>query len=77
MAIEISKKFKPDSVVLLLARNKKNLEATSAEINKLTNNQLKVFNYSVDFETATEKQFKAIFVEVFAKIQCQPKQFER
>lgn len=62
MAIECSKKFKPGSVLVLIARSLTGLEATKSEI--LSNTQgLTVLIYSVDLSTANSSDYEQLLAK--------------
>lgn len=76
IAIEVSKKLKAGSVIVLIARNDDGLKKTKASIESLRTD-LKILTYSVDLAVAKAEQFQKLLTESLITSKEKINNFER
>lgn len=76
MVIEVSKKLKAGSVIVLIARNEDGLKKTKASIESLRTD-LKVLTYSIDLSLAKAEQFQKMLTESLISSKEKINNFER
>lgn len=74
-AIECAKKFKPGSVLVLIARSLAGLETTKSEIESKTQG-LTVLIYSVDLSVYTTINYEQLIAKSLKESSCEPGDFE-